>query len=345
MLRQKTNKMTDKTKVILVCLCSIILIAGCFYFRLQIHQAYGDQTTAQQILTESDSQTTQDTKNISSKKMKDQSLFIEHFLSTNNQTKYIDGQWYLPLTSKDDGWFSDIEDNIYYFDSDYEKTIGWKTIDDKKYYFSLDGTLSTGWNVIEGELYRLHDETGEVLYGWHEHDGTKYYMLPDKGTPANNGALDIDGESYYFRSNGKMAIDETVDGFYYDANGVCTTPAAEREYIAKWEPRINSYLSGSPLAGQGRNFAKYAYQYDVDPRFSPAISCIESGKGAVCFKSHNAWGWGSSGYSSWEEAIRTHIKGLAEGYGGQLSMSGAQRYCPPNASSWYSKVQSEMNRI
>ena len=65
-------------------------------------------------------------------------------------------------------------------------------------------------------------------------------------------------------------------------------------FISTWSQRIDAYLSGSPLAGQGVTFATAAWEYGVDPRWSPAISNTESSKGAVCFKPYNAWGWGQS---------------------------------------------------
>lgn len=120
---------------------------------------------------------------------------------------------------------------------------------------------------------------------------------------------------------------------------------SKTEFVNKWTPRINAYLAGSPLAGYGQTFAEAAWDYGVDPRFSPAISCVESSKGAVCFKSHNAWGWGSSSWSDWDSAIRDHVAGLASGYGGQLSVSAAQKYCPPTWENWYASVLSEMNSI
>lgn len=116
-------------------------------------------------------------------------------------------------------------------------------------------------------------------------------------------------------------------------------------FVNEWAPRIDAYLAGSPLSGYGKTFAEAAWQYGVDPRFSPAISCVESSKGAVCFKSHNAWGWGSSSWDSWESAIYDHVAGLAAGYGGQLSVSAAQKYCPPTWENWYASVLSEMNSI
>ncbi len=116
-------------------------------------------------------------------------------------------------------------------------------------------------------------------------------------------------------------------------------------FVNKWQPRIDAYLAGSPLSGHGKTFAEAAWDYGVDPRLSPAISCVESSKGAVCFRPHNAWGWGSSSWPDWDTAIRSHVAGLASGYGGQLSVSTAQKYCPPTWQEWYSSVLSEMNSI
>lgn len=112
-----------------------------------------------------------------------------------------------------------------------------------------------------------------------------------------------------------------------------------------WASRINAYLEGSPLEGYGQVFADAAAQYGVDPRLSPAIATVESGKGEFCFKENNAWGWGSSEWESWDEAIYDHVEGLAEGYDGTLTMEGAERYCPPSADEWYSSVASEMDGI
>ncbi len=116
-------------------------------------------------------------------------------------------------------------------------------------------------------------------------------------------------------------------------------------FVSSWGARIDAYLSGSPLAGYGSVFAEAAWDYGCDPRFSPAISCIESGKGTYCFKSHNAWGWGSVSWDSWETAIRAHTKGLASIYGGHLTYDGAKMYCPPHADYWYSSVAAQMELI
>ncbi len=116
-------------------------------------------------------------------------------------------------------------------------------------------------------------------------------------------------------------------------------------FINDWGSRIDSYLGGSPLGGYGRTFAAAAWDYGVDPRFSPAIAYAESSLGAYCFLPHNAWGWGSSSWGSWEEAIYAHVAGLSRGYGYTLTYDGALKYCPPNADYWYNTVASQMAMI
>lgn len=121
--------------------------------------------------------------------------------------------------------------------------------------------------------------------------------------------------------------------------------ADKTAFVNEWAPRIDAYLAGSPLAGQGETFAVAAWNYGVDPRWSPAISNTESSKGRYCFASHNAWGWGSSSWGSWEEAIDAHVRGLARGYGYTISKEAAKKYCPPNWEHWYSATSAQMNLI
>lgn len=116
-------------------------------------------------------------------------------------------------------------------------------------------------------------------------------------------------------------------------------------FVSSWGARIDAYLAGSPLAGYGSTFAEAAWAYGVDPRLSPAISAVESTKGMYNFLPYNAWGWGSSSWGSWEEAIWDHTAGLAAGYGGRLSVSGAAKYNPANPNGWYSAVLTQMELI
>ena len=116
-------------------------------------------------------------------------------------------------------------------------------------------------------------------------------------------------------------------------------------FVNEWAARIDAYLEGSPLGGHGRTFAEAAYDAGIDPRFSPAISTIESSNGRYCFADHNAWGWGNSSWDDWDSAIRDHVAGLAHGYGYTVTPDGARKYCPPNWEHWYYSVTTNMNSI
>lgn len=115
-------------------------------------------------------------------------------------------------------------------------------------------------------------------------------------------------------------------------------------FVAQWGARIDAYLSGSPLAGQGKTFAAAAWDFGVDPRYSPAISHTESTKGLYCFKPYNAWGWGQYSWSSWEEAIYAHVGGLSRGYSYTICLADAKKYCA-NWEHWYNTTLNQMNLI
>lgn len=122
--------------------------------------------------------------------------------------------------------------------------------------------------------------------------------------------------------------------------------ADKSAFVGEWAPRIDSYLSGSPLAGTGKYFAAAAWDNGVDPRWAPAISYVESSKGAVCFRSHNAWGYGSKNFSSWEEGIYAVVGALGGSlYGGYLTREAAATYCPPNSENWYNTCAEQMAMI
>lgn len=132
--------------------------------------------------------------------------------------------------------------------------------------------------------------------------------------------------------------------------GVVNWDMGYDEFIAEWSGRIDAYLAGSPLAGHGADFAAAAWTAGVDPRWSPAIACIESTKGQYCANSYNAWGWTKAGggfraFGSWSEGISAHVSYLREMYGTTLTAAAAKRYCPPTWQDWYNKVASQMNLI
>ena len=137
---------------------------------------------------------------------------------------------------------------------------------------------------------------------------------------------------------------DTPSGEVSTSTGQTVQYTQRQIFVYVWTQRIDAYLAGTPLGGYGYAFAEAAWDYGVDPRYSPAISFVESSCGAYCFRSHNAWGWGSSSWPDWDTAIRAHVSGLAAGYGYTLTYAGAQKYCPPG-DAWYSAVATQMKCI
>ena len=120
-------------------------------------------------------------------------------------------------------------------------------------------------------------------------------------------------------------------------------------FVEQWTARIDAYLTGSPLAGQGKTFAEAAWDYGVDPRWSPAISNTESSKGRYLAGAYNAWGWKASetdwrSFGSWTDAIQQHVAYLARAYGYTITKAHAAKYCPPG-DTWYASTIGEMAKI
>lgn len=108
---------------------------------------------------------------------------------------------------------------------------------------------------------------------------------------------------------------------------------------------------GSPMAEEADTFIEVADKYNLDWRFLPAISGMESIFGKrVASNTYNPFGWGGGHiqFTSWEEAIHTVGKGLGERslkndrYGPE---AWAPIYCPPNSHNWTVGVRYFMGEI
>ena len=160
---------------------------------------------------------------------------------------------------------------------------------------------------------------------------------PDPGASENPADANIPAEP----------AGDGSDGGYEEPEPPAVDWMSDRDiFINDWGARIDAYLGGSPLGGYGRTFAAAAWDYGVDPRFSPAIAYAESWLGAYCFQAPQRPGAGATpSWGSWEEAIYAGVAGLARGYGHTLTYDGALKYCPPNADYWYNTVAGQMAMI
>ena len=172
----------------------------------------------------------------------------------------------------------------------------------------------------------------------------------DPGATIADGDLPEREPVVIYESEPVVVYEEAGDsgyGYYVSTPNLSTVDWSmdKIDFVWEWGARIDAYLDGFPLGGHGETFAAAAYDYGIDPRWSPAISCIESTKGLYCFLPFNAWGWGHVTWPDWDTAIYEHVKGLAEGYGPTFEYEDALKYCPPTADSWYAGVCGEMEKI
>ena len=146
----------------------------------------------------------------------------------------IDGATYYLGTEKDGfmrtGWIR-LEENShapgaseswYYFNSDgkmvttqYDKKI------DGSYYTFIDGKMQTGWLLYNNTWYYL-SESGVMVTGWITLGDKAYYLGGDGGMLT--GWQNIDGQIYYLYPDGHKAVNEVIDTFYVDQDGVWRKP-------------------------------------------------------------------------------------------------------------------------
>ena len=116
--------------------------------------------------------------------------------------------------------------------------------------------------------------------------------------------------------------------------------------------RLRAYLAkhSSPLVGEAENFVEYADKYNLDWRFVPAITGVESTFGKrIPYNSYNAYGWANGAYSfeSWDESIEVVTSTLREKYydkGAKNINQIARRYASPSTT-WAWKVKYFMRKI
>ena len=120
------------------------------------------------------------------------------------------GEYY----AKEDGtlavneWAKDERNFWHYYGADFKSVKGYQTISEKKYYFNKYGILSEGWKR------RTLDEDVTANYK----DKKLYYFGEDGAI--KEGWVNYNGKWYYIYSDGLVAIDTTIDGYYVNKNGV-----------------------------------------------------------------------------------------------------------------------------
>ena len=93
-------------------------------------------------------------------------------------------------------------------------------IDGKWYYFDGSGYMAT--NEWRGGCWLSGDGSWSYPYmgSWNS-NSTGWWFSDESGWYAHSSWQKINGTWYYFKGDGYMATNETIDGYYVDASGAC----------------------------------------------------------------------------------------------------------------------------
>lgn len=128
--------------------------------------------------------------------------------------RYPDG------TYLENGW-GFIGNSWYLFDANGMMLTGWQMKNDVYYYMSGDGKMQTGWLLYNNTWYYL-SESGAMETGWITLGDKTYYLGGDGGMLT--GWQNIDGQIYYLYPDGHKAVNEVIDTFYVDQDGIWRKP-------------------------------------------------------------------------------------------------------------------------
>lgn len=139
---------------------------------------------------------------------------------------------------------------------------GWIKVNGKYYYY-VNGKMTTGWKTISGSKYYF-DENGVRQNGWITVGGYTYYL---KSCKLQTGWQKISGKYYYLGTDGKMAVNTTVDGVEIGADGVAVSaPTAAKTRILL----IAGHGQGDVGAIGNYGSTKY-YEYKYTREFATLI--------------------------------------------------------------------------
>lgn len=104
---------------------------------------------------------------------------------------------------------AEIDGDTYYFNSKGIMKTGWlKTKSGSKYYFGIDGIMKTGWLKVKSNKYYLKKD-GTAVTGVKKINGS-YYCFDKDGVMLTGWQKDKSGHSYYYCTNGKRAVSQTI---------------------------------------------------------------------------------------------------------------------------------------
>ena len=126
----------------------------------------------------------------------------------------------------------------------------WLSIDGRYYYFTADGYMDYS-EYRDGCWLGSDGAWVEIYHGGHwVSDSRGWWYEDSSGWYPSNQWLWIDGKCYYFKSNGYLAVNETIQGSRVGADGAwIKTPAAASGTSGSNNGSSNNSLSSGGSSG------------------------------------------------------------------------------------------------
>ena len=152
-----------------------------------------------------------------------------YYLAENGEMqtgwKKLSGKWYYLGGSNDGSMKYDwqkISGQWYYLggaDDGVMRTY-WHQVRGKYYWLGRNGAMRDGWQRVWGKWYYLGSSgDGSMKSGWQRVSGKWYYLGTSSDGVMKTGWQTINKKKYYFYSDGSMASNCTIDGYYINSNG------------------------------------------------------------------------------------------------------------------------------
>ncbi|MEW9051427.1 MAG: D-alanyl-D-alanine carboxypeptidase family protein [Neobacillus sp.] len=114
------------------------------------------------------------------------------------------------------GWL-EYNKKWYYLDKSGAMKTGWVEYNKKWYFLDHTGVMKTGWVLTSNKWYFLNKD-GDMKTGWLYQNGKWYYLKP-AGDMAIGWYQDSSKKYYYAYSNGEMAVNTRINGYYVGYTG------------------------------------------------------------------------------------------------------------------------------
>lgn len=167
-------------------------------------------------------------------------------------------------------------------------TSDWEKISGVWYYFDEESRMATGLRRIDGVYYRLDPISGALRQTLNNpknkwvQNGTDWYYINAAGNLVT-GSATISGQDYWFDDEGKMLVNNIMDGRYYGASGA----AVKNQWISYGLKYLYADKNGQLIKNDWKLISSVWYYFDND-YYMVTGDYIIDGK-LYTFKNNGAW--------------------------------------------------------